>query len=432
MAATDILHDKTIRAAMKEAAASGRPIKLNDGGGLILDVRPNHVGLWRWRWFRAEREGMLSLGRYPEVSLKDARQRRDEFRRQHAAGVDVSAKRRAGKAESRRQRESQALADAGLPSLDSFEHVARRWHELRSPDWAPSYSNKVIARLKGKVFPYIGRRHVSDIQPPELLAILRRCEADGVIDTAHRVRDTCSEVFRFAVAEGIATSDPARDLARALRKHTTKHIASITEPARFGELLRAIAGYKGTPVVKAALTLAALVFLRPGQELRAARWDEFDLDTGTWMVAAGRMKRGKEGKANGPDHMVPLSRQAVEVLREIQPLTGDGPLVFRGLRHHDKPISENTLNAALDALGFDRTMHRAHGFRASARTMLQERLGVAREAIEAQLAHTVPDALGRAYNRTQYLEQRRDLMVMWADYLDRLRDGATVVPLKVA
>jgi integrase len=166
------------------------------------------------------------------------------------------------KVERRRQRESQALVDAGLPAINSFEHVARRWFELRSPDWAPTYSNKIIARLEGKVFPYIGARPISDIQPPELLIILRRCEAAGIVETAHRVRDTCSEVFRFAVAEGIATSDPARDLAGALRKHTTRHIASITDPARFGELLRAMAGYRGTPVVKAALTLAALVFLR--------------------------------------------------------------------------------------------------------------------------------------------------------------------------
>lgn len=432
MAATDLLHDKTIRAALKEAAASGNPIKLNDGGGLVLDVRANQVGLWRWRWYRDEREGMLSLGRYPEVSLKDARQRRDEFRKQHAAGIDVSAKRKAEKVDSRRQRESQALADAGLPALDTFEHVARRWYEIRSPDWAPTYSNKIIARLEGKVFPYIGRRPVSEIQPPELLAILRRCEAAGIVETAHRVRDTCSEVFRFAVAEGLATSDPARDLARALRRHTTKHIASITDPERFGELLRAIAGYRGTPVVKAALTLAALVFLRPGQELRVAQWDEFDLDAGTWMVRASRMKRRKEGKENGPDHEVPLSRQAIEVLREIQPLTGNGPYVFRGVRHRDKPISENTLNAALDALGFDKTMHRPHGFRASARTMLTERLGIARDVIEAQLAHAVPDALGRAYNRTTFIDQRRELMQTWADYLDRLRDGAKVLPVKAA
>ena len=321
---------------------------------------------------------------------------------------------------------------AGLPAVGSFEEVARRWHALRAPDWAPSYSTKIIARLEGKAFPYIGARPIGEIQPPELLAVLRRCEEAGIVETAHRVRDTCAEVFMFAVSEGIAQSNPARDLARALRTHTTRHIASITEPLRFGELLRAIAGYRGTPVVKAGLSLAALVFLRPGQELREARWDEFDLGNATWSVPAARMKRRKAGKENGPDHIVPLSRQAVAVLEELWPLTGRQPLVFQGLRNREKPMSENTLNAALDSLGFSAGEHRAHGFRASARTMLAERLAIAPEVIEAQLAHAVPDALGRAYNRTTFMTQRRDLMQRWADYLDQLRDGAQVLPLRSA
>lgn len=236
----------------------------------------------------------------------------------------------------------------------------------------------------------------------------------------------------YAIAEGSVTTNPARDLARALSKHTTKHIASVTDPKRFGELLRAIHGYHGTPIVKAALSLAALVFLRPGAELRCARWDEFDLDTATWEVPSERMKREKEGKANGPDHTVPLSSQAVEVLRELYPLTKHSPLVFQGTRNKDKPISENTLNAALDSLGFSSAEHRAHGFRASARTMLSERLNFPPEVIEAQLAHSVPDALGRAYNRTQFLEQRRAMMQSWADYLDRLRAGAEVLLFKAA
>ena len=432
MAASDILTDKAIRAALKAAELGGKPRKMSDGGGLVLEARPNGAGWWRLRYWRDGKEGMLSLGVYPEVSLKTARERRDDARRLLAAGGDPSQQRKAEKAQRNQIRTAQALADAGLPAVGTFEEVARRWHALRSPDWAATYSDKIIARLEAKVFPYVGARPVSEIQPPELLKILRRCEEAGIVETAHRVRDTCSEVFRFAVSEGIANSDPARDLAGALRKHTTRHISSITDPVRFGELLRAIATYRGTPVVKAGLALAALVFLRPGQELREARWEEFDLDAGLWMVPASRMKRGKAGKSNGPDHAVPLSRQAIEVLEEIRPLTGHQPWVFQGLRNREKPMSENTLNAALDSLGFGSAEHRAHGFRASARTMLAERLGIAPEVIEAQLAHAVPDALGRAYNRTQYLEQRRALMTQWADYLDQLRAGAKVLPIKVA
>jgi integrase len=432
MAASGLLTDKAIRAALKAAELASKPRKISDGAGLVLVARPNGAGWWRLRYWRDGKEGMLSLGVYPGVSLKTARERREEARRLIAAGGDPSEQRKAGKEERLQSRAAQALAAAGLPALGTFEEVARRWHALRSPDWAATYSTKIIARLEGKVFPYIGARPIREIQPPELLKILRRCEEAGIVETAHRVRDTCSEVFRFAVSEGIADSDPARDLAGALRKHTTKHIASITDPQRFGELLRAIASYRGTPVVKAGLTLAALVFLRPGQELREARWSEFDLDAGVWLVPASRMKRGKAGKENGPDHIVPLSRQAVEVLEEIRPLTGHQPLVFQGLRNREKPMSENTLNAALDSLGFSSVEHRAHGFRASARTMLAERLGIAPEVIEAQLAHSVPDALGRAYNRTQFLDQRRALMTQWADYLDQLREGAKVLPLKAA
>ncbi|WP_298231909.1 integrase arm-type DNA-binding domain-containing protein [uncultured Azohydromonas sp.] len=432
MAAGELLTDKAIKAALKTAAETGKAVKVKDSGGLYLEAQPSGAGWWRLRYWLAGKENRLSLGTYPDTGLKDARLKRDEARRLVLAGTDPSAARKAGKEAQRQQAEVQRLAAAGEPLPGSFEEVARRWHALRSHEWAPSYADKIIARLQGKVFPYIGARPVVDIKPPELLALLRRCEAAGIVETAHRVRDTCSEVFRFAVAEGLAESDPARDLAGALRRHTTKHIASITDPARFGELLRAIAGYRGTPVVKAALNLAALVFLRPGEELRCARWEEFDLAAGTWLVPADRMKRRQAGKLYGPDHLVPLSRQAVDILRELQPLTIRSGLVFQGERDRGKPISNNTLNAALDSLGFTSAEHRAHGFRASARTMLHERLRVAPEVIEAQLAHAVPDALGRAYNRTTFEEQRRDLMQTWADYLDRLRAGAEVVPLRGA
>lgn len=424
--------DKLSDPAIRKAKPGDKPKKLADGGGLYLELQPSGARWWRLKYRVHGKEKRLSLGVYPTVSLADARQRREEARRLLAAGTDPSVDRKADKAAAGAQAEAQRLSEAGQPLPGTFEEVARRWHALRRGDWSDSYADKILRRLETLAFPYIGTRLVPDIEPPELLRLLRRCEERGVVETAHRLRDTCSQVLRFAVAEGIATSDPARDLAGALKKHTTRHIAAITDPGRFGELLRAIDTYRGTPTVRAALQLQALVFLRPGEELRCAEWAEFDLDAATWAVPAGRMKRGKAGKETGPPHLVPLSRQAVAILRELQPLTGAAVHVFQGVRHRGQPMSENTLNAALDAMGFTSAEHRAHGFRASARTMLTERLGMASEVSEAQLAHSVKDALGRAYNRTEFLDQRRALMQAWADYLDRLRKGADVVPIKPA
>lgn len=405
--------------------------RLNDGAGLylLLFVKGGAHG-WRLDYTVNGRRKTLSLGTYPDTGLALARRKAEEARRLVSEGIDPSDTRKAAKADHQRQRQEVKRADAGLPPLDSFEAVARTWHATRCDNWAPSYSTKIIRRLETLVFPHIGRRPVGEITPPELLAILRPIEARGTVETAHRVRETCSQVFRFALAEGRITSDPARDLAGALRSHKTRHIAALTDPVRFGELLRAIRAYRGTPTVRAALELAALVFVRPGAELRMAQWDEFDLDGGLWRVAPARMKRGKDGKTNGPAHLVPLSRQAVAVLRELHPHTGDGPLLFRGERNRTKPISENTLNAALDTMGFTSDQMRAHGFRAVARTLLVERLDVAEAVVEAQLAHSVKDALGRAYNRTEFMAQRRTMMQTWADYLDRLRKGADVLPLR--
>jgi integrase len=425
---TNTLSDPAIR----KAVPGDKPRKLSDGGGLYLELQPNGARWWRLKYRIHGKEKRLSLGVYPAVTLAQARVKREEARALIAAGTDPSETRKADKAHQQRQQEVQAMAAAGLPLPDSFESVAREWFATRHADWSPGYASKVIARLEADVFPFIGARPVAEVTPPELLALLRRMEVRGVIESAHRARESCSQVFRFAIATGRVTSDPARDLAGALKRPRVKHFAAITDPARFGELLRAIDGYKGTPVVRSALKLAALVFQRPGEELRCARWDEFDLDDGTWLVPADRMKRTKAGKEYGQAHTVPLSRQAVEILRELQPLTGNGPVVFRGEKGKERPISENTLNAALDALGYTSDEHRAHGFRSSARTMLHERLNVAPEVIEAQLAHAVPDALGRAYNRTEFIEQRRQMMQTWADYLDKLRAGAQVLPFKAA
>ena len=313
--------------------------------------------------------------------------------------------------------------------MDSFEAIAREWFAVKQGGWATGYAEKIIARLEADVFPWIGRAPIGGLTPPQVLEVLRRIEARGVIETAHRALENCSQVFRYAIAIGKATTNPARDLKDALKQPEPKHFAAITDPRRLGELLRACDNYAATPVVRAALKLAPMLLLRPG-ELRFAEWPEIDLDTAMWTVPAMRMKRELREKLQGAPHLVPLPKQAVAVLRELQPLTGRSRFVFRGERHHDRAMSENTINAALRAMGFPQDEVTGHGFRATARTMLHERLGFDPHVIEAQLAHSVRDSLGRAYNRTEFVEQRRKMLQAWADYLDKLRRGAPVVAIK--
>jgi len=366
------------------------------------------------------------LGIYPSTKLELARRKAAQARELLAEGIDPSAARKDAKAAAVQAQEVAALLAAGLPAPGSFEAVAREWYGVRAPEWAPKYAEKVLRRLEADVFPYIGARPVGEVNAPELLSVLRRVEARGVFETAHRVHESCSQVFRYAVGAGLAQSDPARDLKGLLRRPLVKHFPAILCPERLGELLRACRGYAGTPVARAALHLAPMLLLRPG-ELRHARWSELNLDKATWTIPSARMKRQRAGKMNGAPHIVPLPRQAVHILRELRLLTGRGELVFRGERHHHRPMSENTINAALRALGFGQDEVVGHGFRATARTLLAEQLNVAPEIIEAQLAHTVKDSLGRAYNRAEYLQQRRQMMQLWADHLDALERGDAAV-----
>lgn len=395
--------------------------RLSDGGGLylLLFVKGGAHG-WRVDYSFEGRRQTLSLGTFPDTSLAAARRKAAEVRAQVAEGVDPSGARKMAKAEVARRVESERREATGLPPLDSFEHVAREWHAAKRDEWSPGYGDRILARLESDVFPYLGRQQLGDITPPELLAVLRRIEARGVIETAHRALENTSQVFRYGVATGRCITNPARDLKDALRKPQVKHFPAITRPARLAELLRAIDGYAGTMVVRAALKLAPMLLLRPG-ELRHAQWAEFDLDAAMWSVPAARMKRQKDGKLNGLPHLVPLPTQALPTLRELHMLTGRGEWVFRGERHHHRPMSENTVNAALRAMGFPADEVTGHGFRATARTMLAERLAVDEAVIEAQLAHSVRDSLGRAYNRTEFMEQRRRMMQTWADYLDKLK-----------
>lgn len=434
MAASDLLSDKAIRAALKGAAAGGIVRKLSDGAGLHLEARPTGTGWWRLRYRFDGAERMLSLGTYPEVPLALARQRRDEARRLVASGTDPSAARKAEKALKVREAEARELEVAGLPGPGTFEYVAREWvttiHEAKVTE---SHAARTLKRFEQDAFPWIGLRPIADIEAPELLSMIRRVIARGAIETSHRLKDACGQVFRYGIAAGVCTRNPAADLRDALPPVPSRHHAAITEPKLAGELLRAMSDYSGHPITRAALALSALLFLRPG-EMRQMEWARVDLDEAVLTMPAALMKRKKEDKLNGPPHIVPLAPQAVAIFKDLWALTGgEGKrYVFPSLHTADRPMSENTINVALRRMGFDRTTATAHGFRAMARTMAAERLGVAPEVIEAQLAHAVGDALGRAYNRTQFIEQRRALMVKWADYLDQLRKGAEVIPFKAA
>lgn len=418
--------DKTLK-AIKPGDERKR---INDGEGLYLQlfVKGGSHG-WRFAYSLAGRRNILSLGTYPDTSLALARQKADDARRMVAEGQDPSAARQEAKAEVQRKRRAERLADAGLPPEGSFEAVAREWlSQVHQVKVSPGHAERTRIRLEQEAFPWIGRRPIGEIEAPELLQVLRRVEGRGAIETAHRIKDACGQVFRYGIATGVCARNPAADLRDALRPVQTKHHAAITEPAQVAKLLRDMHDYQGSAVTRAALALSTLLLLRPG-ELRHMEWAWVDLEAAMLTVPAEAMKRKKADKADGPPHHVPLAAQSVAVLQELQPLTGSGRYVFPALTSKQRCMSENTVRSALRRLGYGNDDMTAHGFRATARTMIAERLGVLPEIIEAQLAHAVGDALGRAYNRTQFADQRRSMMQAWADYLDKLRKGADVVPI---
>lgn len=428
--AKNLLNEKAIQAALKEAIGGSKAKTIQDGGGLTMICRADGVGWWRMRYWMASRENRLSLGVYPEVSLRQARERRDVAAKQVADGTDPSEHRKASKVAKAANAEVARLAASGLPGPGTLEFVAREWlstvHEVKV---SAGHAERTRIRLEQDILPWLGRRPIGEIEAPELLQCLRRIEARGAIETAHRIKDSCSQVFRYGIATGQCLRNPAADLRDALRPVEAKHHAAIVDPQVAGSLLRNMMEYQGHPVTRAALSLSALLLLRPG-ELRHMEWAWIDLDAAALSVPAEVMKRSKIDKANGPPHFVPLAPQAVAILRELQPLTGHGRYVFPSLLTGERCMSENTVRGALRRMGYGNDDMTAHGFRAMARTMIDERLGVPAEVIEAQLAHAVGDALGRAYNRTQFLDQRREMMAKWADYLDRLRVGAQVLAFK--
>jgi integrase len=387
-------------AKIQNATAQKKTVRLFDGRGLYLEIAPTGSRWWRFKYRFAGKEKRISLGVYPDVGLKKARDRRDEMRKLVADGIDPSA--------ARKLQKLMALDAAA----NTFAAVAREWFEKHSANWEASYSVKLLARLEANIFPWLGDRPIRDIKPPELLSVLRRVESRGVLETAHRLMNYCGNIYRYAVATGRAERDISSDLRGALPPSTPQHHASVTDPEGVAALLRAIDGYRGSNVTRYALQLAPLVFVRPG-ELRKAEWNEIDLEAGEWRIPAERMKM----KAK---HIVPLSSQAVAILRALQPLTGRGHYVFPGARSRERCMSENTVNGALRRLGWSGSEMTGHGFRSMASTLLNEQ-GWNRDAIERQLAHTERNSIRAAYNYAEHLPERRRMMQAWSDYLDGLK-----------
>ena len=398
--------------AIRKAKLTDKPQKLRDGRGLYLLLRPDGARWWRCDYRRpvTGKRNTLSLGTYPDVGLADARQRHAEVRKLLAVGVDPGAQRKAERA---------AMAER---TANTFGAVAREWWAKREKEIVAGTAKRELRLLETYLLPYIGQRPIGEVTAPVLLAALRKPEAAGKVETAHRARSLAGQVFRYAVATGRAERNPAADLVGALATPKGEHFASVTEPAEMAPLLRALYGYQGTPAVVAALKLAPLVFVRPG-ELRRARWADIDLDTGEWRYTASK---------TGTPHVVPLALQAVAILHDLQPLTGRNEYVFPSARGKGRPMSDAAVNAAMRRMGIGADTMTGHGFRAMARTVLDEVLGFRPDYIEHQLAHSVRDPLGRAYNRTQHLPERQRMMQAWADYLDTLREGSNVVLLRKA
>lgn len=396
--------------AIRKIQPSTKPVRVFDGRGLYLEVTPRGGKWWRLKYRFGGKEKLLSMGTYPDTSLKKAREKRDVARALLASGVDPSAARKAVK------------ASAAGAAANSLEAIAREFHQTRQGDWSAQHSKRWLERLEKDVFPYLGARALSDVSAPMLLEVLRRVEARGVRETVHSILQACGQVFRYGIATGRAERNPAGDLRGALRPVLVKNMAAVTEPAAVGHLLRAIDHYQGSALTRGALQLSALLFQRPGN-VRAMQWSALELegDTPTWTIPAVEMKRSRYEKQNGRPHLVPLPSQALAILTELRPLSRHGKYVFPSILGGGRPMSENTVNTALRRLGYDKDTATAHGFRAMARTLMVERLNINPEVIEAQLAHGKSGPLGAAYDRAEFMSQRRAMMQQWADYLDLLR-----------
>jgi len=388
--------------AVKEAKPDAKAYKLSDGGGLFLLVNPSGTKYWRFKYRYTGKEKLLALGVYPDVSLKSARTNHRDAQDLLKAGIDPSAQRKAIK------------LTKNTAATNSFKLVALEWFSKQKPIWAENHWSKVERMMERDLFPYLGNRALNEITPPELLAVLRKIESRGALESAKRTKQIAGQIFRYGVATGRCERDPSQDLSGALANPIKQHRAAITDPKAVGPLLNALESYQGTSVVKAALRLAPLTFVRPG-ELRKAKWAEIDFDKAEWRFYVTKTKS---------DHIVPLCRQAIEILRELQPLTCNSDYVFPSARTLSRPMSDNAVLSAMRRMGIGKDEMCGHGFRAMARTILDEELHFRPDWIEHQLAHAVKDVHGRAYNRTAHLPERKKMMQAWADYLDNLKAQA--------
>lgn len=392
-------------AAIRTTKPTDKPQRLFDSGGLYLEVAPAGGKWWRFKYRFGGKEKRLSLGVYPDIGLKQARERRDAARKLLANGVDPGTARKAEKASRVAQAEN------------TFEAIAREWMATRGKEWTESYAGKTVSALERHAFPAIGAKPLTGVDAPMLLAMLRAIETRGTVDMAHRVQQHCGAIFRYAVATGRVTNDPTPSLKGALSTVEQEHFAALTDPREFAQLLRDVDDYRGEATTKAAMQLLALTFQRT-KEIRFSEWAHFDLGAALWRIPAEVMKTREA-------HLVPLSRQAIEVLARLKPLTGAGRLVFPSSTNRDRPISENTVIYALARMGYKGRMT-GHGFRSVASTLLNEQ-GYRHDVIERQLAHKERNAVRAAYNRAEYLPERKAMMQGWADYLEKLKIGAEVI-----
>jgi integrase len=392
--------------------------RFTDSGGMYLQVSPAGSKRWFLKYRAAGVEKQLALGSYPSVTLTAARKARDAAKLQKSEGVDPLQARQVEKLK------------ASVGSGDTVEAAANDWLERGKPNWSDTHYVRERRNITKDLIPYLGKRAIGSIKPIELLAVIQKVEARGALDVAHRVHITAHGVWCHAVATGRAERDITPDIKKALKPHIKENLPAIIDPVKLAELLRASEAYSGGPVVRAALKLAPILFQRPGN-LRTMRWADLDLDGGLWSIPSEDMKRTKAEKINGQAHVVPLPRQAVAALRDIQKMTGEREYVFPGLRDHTKPMSEAAVSAALHAMGY-KDIHTWHGYRATGRTILRQVLKYPKDVIEAQLAHTGQITHGGAYDRTTHIEDRTTMLQVWADYLDKLARGADVIPFKAA
>ncbi len=396
--------------AIRNVKPIAKSFRLADSGGLYLEVSPSGGKLWRFKYRFDRKQKMMALGVYPDVSLASARDRRDAARKLLADGTDPSAHRKAAK-----------TMRAGL-AANTLEVIGREWYAKTAPTMADTTKEKLLRRLEVDVFPWLGNRPIGGIVAGDLIKVIERIEQRGAVDLAKRVHNAVGRIFRYAVGRGLAPRDPSRDieLKDILPPADVQHHASVTDPKEVGGLLRAIDGFTGSFSTRCALLIAPLVFVRPGN-LRHAEWSEIDFDKAEWRIPAGKMKVKEQ-------HIIPLSTQAVAILREIHPLTGRNRYVFASERAGGKAMSENTINAALRRMGYAKDEMTGHGFRSMASTLLHE-LGLPHAVIERQLAHGERNKVSAAYNFAEHLPERRKMMQQWADYLDKLKNGADVIPL---